>query len=53
MLFLAAKRDGLIADNPAEDVKTVSQRGESGPGVPSPSMNSVRFSPWQMTNGKA
>jgi integrase len=28
MLFLAAKRDGLIADNPAEDVKTVSQRGE-------------------------
>jgi integrase len=28
MLFLAAKRDGLIAENPAEDVKTVSQRGE-------------------------
>ena len=28
MLFLSAKRDGLIADNPAEDVKTVSQRGE-------------------------
>ena len=28
MLFLAAKRDGLIADNPAEDVKTVAQRGE-------------------------
>ena len=28
MLFLAARRDGLIADNPAEDVKTVSQRGE-------------------------
>lgn len=28
MLFLSAKRDGLIADNPAEDVKTVTQRGE-------------------------
>jgi integrase len=28
MLFLSARRDGLIADNPAEDVKTVSQRGE-------------------------
>jgi integrase len=28
MLFLSAKRDGLIADNPAEDVKTVCQRGE-------------------------
>jgi integrase len=28
MLFLAARRDGLIADNPAEDVKTVAQRGE-------------------------
>ena len=27
MVFLAAKRDSLIADNPAEDVKTVSQRG--------------------------
>ncbi len=28
MLFLSAKRDRLIADNPAEDVKTVAQRGE-------------------------
>jgi site-specific recombinase XerD len=28
MLFLSARRDGLIADNPAEDVKTVAQRGE-------------------------
>jgi len=28
MLFLSAKRDGLIADNPTEDVKAVSQRGE-------------------------
>jgi integrase len=27
MVFLAAKRDSLIADNPAENVKTVSQRG--------------------------
>ena len=34
MLFLAAKRDGLIADNPAEDVKTVSQRGEKRPRRP-------------------
>ena len=28
MLFLSARRDGLITDNPAEDVKTVAQRGE-------------------------
>jgi hypothetical protein len=28
MLFLAAKRDGLISENPAEDVKIVAQRGE-------------------------
>ena len=27
MVFLAARRDGIIADNPAEDVKTISMRG--------------------------
>ena len=27
MIFLAARRDGVIGDNPAEDVKTVSMRG--------------------------
>ena len=53
MLFLSAKRDGLIADNPAEDVKTVASAERSGRDVPSPWMNSVRFSLWQMTNGEA
>ena len=53
MLFLSAKRDGLLADNPAEDVKTVSQRGEKRARRPFSWMNFAQFSPWPMKNGEA
>ena len=54
MVFKTAKRDGVVADNPAEFVKTIrEQKPTSAPVAHSHWTSFERSSPWLTRNGGA